>query len=67
VGVHANPRRAEESWAPRRPVNDCEDSMVERHFARAGASYIVAGVPEGPLGANRRRGLFHHRGLDRAA
>jgi hypothetical protein len=45
VGVHADPGRAEESWASCRTFNDCADSAGERNFARTGASHIVADVP----------------------
>src|SRR5262249_8803012 len=61
VGVHADPGRAEESRAPGRAVDDRADSAVERHFADTRASDIVADVPAGSLGWNRRRRFLHLR------
>ena len=50
LGLHADPRCAEEPRAPRRTVNDCTDPAGERDTARAGASDIVADVSAGALG-----------------
>ena len=64
VGLHADPRCAQESRAPCRTLNDCTDPADARDLARAGAPDLVANVPARALGRDRRRGFLHDRSVD---
>jgi hypothetical protein len=64
VGLHADPRRAEERGAPRGAIDDSAHPESGRSSTRAAAADLMANVSQGALGCHRRRRLFHDRSLD---
>ena len=53
MGLHADPRRAQESRAPCGTLNDCTDPADARDLAGAGTPDLVADVPARALGCDR--------------
>src|SRR5687767_7187707 len=66
LGLHADPRRAEERWASGGTIDDRSDPEGAWALARARAAHVVADVPASALGRHRRRGFLHEGSLDLA-
>ena len=64
LGLHADPRRAEERRPSGWPLDDCAILKGARPAAGPAAADVVADVPPRPYGGHRGRGLLHDRGLD---
>src|SRR5882762_8705729 len=60
VGLHADPRRAQEHGPPRGAFDDPAHPQGGRPAARAAAADLVADVLEGPLGRDRRGRFLYH-------
>ena len=57
VGLHADPRRAEERGAPRGAIDDSAHPEGGRSSTRTAAADLMADVSQGALGRHRRRRL----------
>src|SRR4029453_7325856 len=66
VGLHADPRRAQERWPPRGPLDHSADPESGGPAAGPAAADLVADVLEGSLGCDRRGGLLYDGSVDLA-
>ena len=64
VGLHADPRRAEERRPSRGPLDHSADPEGRRAAAGPAAPDVVADVSASALGRDRRRGFLHDGSLD---
>jgi len=60
LGLLPHPRRTQECRAYSRLDHDRQRSESEWHQARSGPTFVVDGIPQGPLGSDRCDGLLHH-------
>ncbi len=66
VGLHADPRRAQECRPLRGPLDHSPDPEGGWPSARTATADLVADGSQGALGRDRRGGLFHDRGVELA-
>src|SRR5438128_10208661 len=64
VWLHADPRRVEECWAPRRSLDDRTDPQGPWLATRPRPARVLADIPPRALGRDRRRGFLHNAGVD---